>query len=133
MKKSVLKFFSILSLVVVSLICSACGGSVSIDYDLVSRGNTFTQITVADMQSSPSDYIGKTIKIRGKHNSSGDTYHYISGYDDTNCCSWSMEIRLKDDTMTFPDTNKNIIVIGNYKSKKVNSRTSYFLEVVEFA
>ena len=132
MRKRVVKFLSICFMLIISTFISACGGEIAIDYDLASQGNTFTQLTVAEMQSKPSGYLGKTIKIRGKHLSSGESYHYISGYDDTNCCNWSIEIRLKDDTMTFPDTNKNIVVIGDYKSKKVNSKTTYFLEVEKF-
>ena len=132
MKKNIVKFCSVCIMLIVSMFIVACGGDIVVDYDLASRGATFTQVTVAEMQSKPSGYLGKTIKIRGKHYSSGDTYHYISGYDETNCCNWSMEIRLKDDTMTFPDTNKNIVVIGDYKSKKINSKTTYFLEVIEF-
>lgn len=132
MGKSVVKFLSIFSLIVVTMFFSACSGDIQVDYDLASKGATFTQITVAEMQSKPSGYLGKTIKIRGKHYSSGADYHYITGYDAENCCNWSMEIRLKNDTMSFPDTDKNIVVIGDYKSKKINSKTTYFLEVEEF-
>ena len=131
MKKRIFRIVCMCMLVLLSGLFVGCG-DLKIDYDLVSQGNTFTQLTVANMQQTPSKYIGKTIKIRGMHYSSGSSYHYLSGYDDTNCCNWEVEIRLKDDSMTFPDTNKNIIVIGNYRSKKVNSRTTYFLEVEEF-
>ena len=132
MKKQIAKFLSVCFMLIITIFISACGGDIAIDYDLASKGNTFTQLTVSEMQSKPSAYIGKTIKIRGKHYSSGDSYHYISGYDEANCCSWSMEIRLKDETMTFPETNKNIVVIGDYKSKKVNAKTTYYLEVEKF-
>lgn len=126
------KIFAILSLCIVSIGLTACGGSANIDYDLASKGDTFTYTTVTNMQSSPSSYLNKTIKIRGKHKSNGSTYHYLSGYDSTNCCNWSMEIRINDDSLEFPETNKNVVVVGDYKSKKVNGKTSYYLEVIEF-
>ena len=106
-------------------------GAANVDYDLVAGGNTITYSTVENMKGTPRTYINKTFKIRGKLMNNGSTYHYMTGYDSTNCCSWSLEVRTSGD-LEYPNTDKNIVAIGTYKSAKTNGRTSYFLEITEF-
>ena len=104
-------------------------GAANVDYDLVAGGNTITYSTVENMKGTPRNYINKTFKIRGKLKSNGRSYHYMTGYDSTSCCSWSLEVRTD---MEYPDTTQNIVAIGTYKSAKTNGKTSYYLEISQF-
>ena len=127
------KFKIILSafvLVIMLFSLSGCGAS-NVDFDLASSGNAFTYSTVEKMKNSPREYINKTFKIKGKLSANGGTYHYMSGYDSTNCCSWTLEVRTIDD-LQYPNTSNNVTATGTYKSTKVNGKTSYFLEINEF-
>ena len=116
--------------IVISIFLITGCGVASIDYDCVAGGNTFTYTTVENMKDSPRNYINKTFKIRGKIKSNGSSYHYISGYDASNCCSWSLEVRANN--IEFPETTKNVVAVGTYKSEKTNGKTSYFLEISNF-
>lgn len=111
--------------------CSSCGQG-SIDYDLVASGNTVQYSTIINMQNTPSKYINKTFKIRGRVGSNGSAYHYMTGTDATNCCNWSIEIRVVDSSISYPNTTNNVIALGTYKSSKVNGRTSYYIQVSDF-
>ena len=128
--KKIKVFLSSLILVLSIFMLTGCGAS-NIDYDLVASGNTITYSTVENMKESPRNYINKTFKIRGKVMSNGKTYHYMTGYDSTNCCSWSLEVRAGDN-IEYPNSSKNVVAIGTYKSAKVSGKTSYYLEISEF-
>ena len=128
MKK--LKVFVSALVILVSIFLLTGCGSASIDIDCVAGGNTFTYTTVENMKGSPRDYLNKTLKIRGKLKSNGSSYHYMTGYDSSNCCSWQLEVRAND--VAYPETTKNIVAIGTYKSAKTNGRTSYYLEISNF-
>ena len=129
MKK--LKIFVSALIIMVSIFFVTGCGAASIDYDLAAGGNTVTYSTVENMKESPRNFINKTFKIRGKLKSNGSSYHYMTGYDSTNCCSWSLEVRAND--VDYPTTtSKNIVAVGTYKSAKTNGRTSYFLEITSF-
>lgn len=120
------------SLIIVLSIFMLTGcGTANVDYDLVAGGNSMTYTTVENMKGTPRNYINKTFKIRGKLMSNGNTYHYMTGYDASNCCTWSLEVRAGSD-VKYPSSSKNVVATGTYKSVKVNGRTSYYLEVTEF-
>ena len=112
-------------------ILTACG-SINIDYDLSTSGNTITYSTVTNMKKSPKNYINKTFKIRGKVKSNGSSYHYLFGTDTENCCNWELEVRTENDEIEYPTSSKNVIAVGTYKSSKINGRTSYYLEISNF-
>ena len=118
------------SLIIVLSIFMITGcGAANVDYDLVSGGNTITYSTVENMKGSPRTYVNKTFKIRGKVKSNGNSYHYMTGYDSTNCCSWQLEVRSE---LEYPDTTQNVVAVGTYKSAKTNGKTSYYLEITQF-
>lgn len=126
-------FLASFILIVTIFICSGCG-EMSIDYDLVSAGNQVAYTTIMKMEESPKKYINKTFKVRGKMGSNGNSYHYITVYDNAACCTSSpLEIDTVSDDIEYPKTSKNVIVIGTYKSRKVGGKTAYYLEVSEFA
>ena len=120
---------SALFIVVTIFVLTGCGANV--DYDLASGGNAFTYSTVEDMNKSPRSYINKTFKIKGKLKTNGSTYHYMTGYDSTNCCTWTLEVKTVGD-LEYPKTTSNVTALGTYKSAKINGKTSYFLEINEF-
>ena len=121
-------FVSAVIIFVSIFLISGCGAG-NIDYDLVAGGSTITYSTVENMKDTPRNYVNKTFKIRGKLKSNGSSYHYMTGYDSTNCCSWSLEVRTD---MEYPDTTKNVVAIGTYKSAKTKGKTSYYLEISQF-
>jgi len=129
MKK--MKIFLSSLIIVLSLFMLTGCGTANVDYDLVAGGNSITYSTVENMKGTPRNYVNKTFKIRGKLMSNGNSYHYMTGYDSTNCCMWTLEVRAGSE-VEYPDSSQNIVAIGTYKSAKTNGRTSYFLEISEF-
>ena len=123
-------FLSAIMIVLTLGVLTGCGEG-NVDYDLVASGNTITYSTVENMKESPRNFVNKTFKIRGKLKSNGGSYHYLFGYDSTNCCEWTLEVRTVDD-VEYPETTKNVVATGIYKSAKTNGRTSYYLEISEF-
>ena len=127
MKK--LKIFVSAIIIFVSIFLITGCGAANIDYDLVAGGNTITYSTVENMKDTPRNYVNKTFKIRGKLKSNGSSYHYMTGYDASSCCTWTLEVRTD---MEYPDTTKNVVAVGTYKSAKTNGKTSYYLEITQF-
>ena len=126
-KKLLRNLFAICFLCLTTMMLVACGGasSAKIDYNLASKGDNFTYSTIINMQSKPQGYIGSTFKIRGKLQSNGSDYHYLSGYDAESCCNWEIEVKLKDLSLEFPSNNKTVCVIGDYKYYKNSGKTHY--------
>ena len=106
-------------------------GTANVDYDLAASGNSFTYSTVEKMKDSPRNYINKTFKIKGQLKTNGSSYHYMTGFDSTNCCTWTLEVRASDN-IEYPNTSNNITTVGTFKSAKANGKTSYFLEINQF-
>lgn len=123
-------------LCIMSLCAFGCGsGNLDVDYDLtVQSGVTYAVGTELSENPYQSKYNNKVFRVRGKHRSSGDDYHYIVVKDNV-CCDFEMEIRLADDSMTFPATNKNVIVVATYTRvpKTTNGgSTTFYLSVAKF-
>ena len=130
MKK--LKAFLVVVMLTLTLAFAGCG-EVRVNLDLSKLSSYGVQSEVEKMQKSSTaqDYLGKTIKMRAKPQVSGD-YHYIIGPDGDECCNWEIEIRLSDDLSSFPTTNKNTYVTGEYKYYKESGKTYYYLELLEY-
>ena len=127
-----LKYLLICILICVSTIFTACGGSGDIDYDLSVTGFQFRYEMVTNMKTNPKEYKNKTIKIRGNLKNNGSTYYYLTESDNI-CCTWKMEVKLKDDTLNYPEgKNEDIIVIGNYLTYNKNGEDKYYLQINEF-
>ena len=74
--------------------CAACGKSNIID--LTSLSSTMVYSEVSNMVTNPTDYLGKTVKIRGTFTSScfediGKDYFYILVSDALSCCRNGIE------------------------------------------
>lgn len=127
-----LKYLFVCLLLCLSYIFTACGSSDNIDYDLSITGFQFRYEMVTNMKSNPQEYKNKTIKLRGDLKNNGSTYYYLTESDNV-CCSWKLEVKLKDDSISYPiGNNEDIIVVGNYLTYKMNGVEKYYLQINEF-
>ena len=129
MKKNFLTMVLILSM----LLISSCGQktasfdtfSVSssdlshIDVDLTELSSTMVYSEVYNIMSSPEDYIGKTMKVRGMYYSwySDDgtvSYPACVIQDATACCQQGIEFVL--DSGDYPEEGDEVTVIGTFDS-----------------
>ena len=124
-----LKYIIVCVLICLCTVFTGCGGD--IDYDLSVSGFQFRYEVVTKMKSNPNEYKNKTIKLRGTLKSNGSSYYYLTETDNV-CCTWKMEVKLKDDSLKFPDNKEDIIVIGNYSDYTINGSNRYYLEITEF-
>ena len=123
--------------VIISCICimiamvfiTGCG-SISVDYDLVTCGASVTYTTVTKLKSTPINYKNKTFRISGEMKSGGSSYHYLSGYDATNCCAWNLEVQAAEG-VKLPSKTKTVTVIGTFRTTNNNGKSSGYLEVTE--
>ncbi|MCR5255506.1 MAG: hypothetical protein K6D96_06195 [Acetatifactor sp.] len=97
-----------------------------IDVDLTILSSTVVYSEVYNMMVSPSDYIGKTVKMNGmftmyRDQSSGKCYFACIISDATACCAQGIEFVLTDE-YTFPDDypqeGEDICVIGTFDTYK---------------
>lgn len=86
----------------------SCGGTVAgdVDIDISRMSDTMAYSEVSNMTASPEDYIGKTVRMRGKftiYRGGADTVYYACRFDDaTSCCSQSLEFLLLS-ASDYPD------------------------------
>ncbi len=91
-----------------------------IDVDLTVLSSTMVYSEVYNMLSSPDDYIGKTVKMKGTftyyHDEAADRYYFACLIADaTACCSQGFEFVLAGDAVfprDYPDVGKTISVVG---------------------
>lgn len=86
---------------------TATGGEEGIDIDLTVLSSTMVYSEVYNMMLTPENYVGKTVKMRGKFNLFHDkntdkNYYSCIIADATACCSQGIEFVLTDD-YTYPD------------------------------
>lgn len=127
-------YCGIFILAIMAIFITACGGSLQVDYDLTQLDGVTTAVgQELNTQTYQSKYKNKVFKVRGKHYSSGDDYHYLVVNDGV-CCDFSIEIRLSDDSLSYPDTDKNVTVVATYTYvPKTNTNSStFYLAVSEF-
>ncbi len=127
-------FFSILLLVV--LLFTGCGSTTTkIKYDLTDTSSGVTQVVGTDLSTNTyqSKYKDSTFKVRGKHYSAGEDYHYMVVNDGV-CCDFEIEIRLSDKKLKYPDTDKYIVIIAKYSyiPKTSTTSSSYYFSVLDF-
>lgn len=88
-----------------------------IDVDLTKLNANMVYSSVFEMLENPSEYRGKTIKIRGKyfalHDPAKDEYHHSCViWDATACCMQGMEFELAD--KNYPPNESEITLIGKF-------------------
>jgi len=123
------RFFCFILCLVSICLLTACG-SANVDYDLAADGDQATYVTVTNMKKSPNNYKNKTYRIRGKI-TKNSTLATLKGMDSTGCCPWDLKLKEGNDNIVFTTSQKNVIVIGEYKSYKVGGQTSWYLVVNE--
>jgi len=79
----------------------------SVDIDLTAMSGTMVYSEVYNMMTSPSDYVGKKIKMQGQFvifddDTTGHTYYACIIQDATACCAQGVEFQTSD-KYHFPD------------------------------
>lgn len=88
-----------------------------VDVDLTKLSSTMVYGEVFNIVENPSEYRGKTIKIRGTyfaaHDPAKDEYHHSCViWDATACCMQGMEFELADGK--YPPNETEITLIGKF-------------------
>jgi len=94
----------------------------AIDLDLSVMSSTIVYAQVTNILTKPDDYLGKTIKARGKISSSrsdetGEYYHFIVFVDSSSCCEQGLEFIWngeQDYPGNYPKDSTMIEVVGVY-------------------
>lgn len=127
--------FALIALCFMSFFLTACGGgNLQVDYDLTKLdGVTMTVGEALNTETYQSKYKNKVFRVRGKHFTSGEDYHYLVVQDGV-CCDFDIEIRLADDSLSYPATNKNVVVVATYTyvPKTATTSSTFYLSVAEF-
>jgi hypothetical protein len=111
--------------------------NVSVDIDITKLSSTMVYAEVSNIMASPDDYMGKTIKVRGKFNASyfdqtDKYYYYVVVSDATACCQngiefiWNGSHIYPDD---YPAANSEIEVVGTFSSYVELDTTYYYLSI----
>lgn len=109
----------------------AVSAAEGIDVDLTALSSTMVYSEVYSMMTSPEDYIGKTVKMRGTyavyHDEQTDKYYFACIIKDaTACCAQGIEFELTDD-YTYPDDypaeGEEACVVGVFDTYKEGSNT----------
>ena len=135
------KIISIVIITAILLMLASCGGNSennsdaettraisvsedaeSVDIDLTKLSNTMVYSQLYNMVTKPDNYIGKTVKLRGKYSVyDGDNrkYYVCEVMDETACCSQGLEFVLAD-SEEYPEYNpdmpKSIEVCGTFNT-----------------
>lgn len=117
MKKVICFIFAVSVLISVTG-CKPAPASETVDIDLTVLSSTMVYSEVYNMMSSPEDYIGKCVRMKGAFAyAQGDDRYYFACIvsDATACCSQGIEFVLKDER-NFPDdypkVGTEITVVG---------------------
>lgn len=90
------------------------------DLDLTALSKTVVYSEVYNMLVTPSDYVGKTIKMKGNFNqysdeTTGKTYNSVIIPDAAACCQQGLEFELNDDSaLDNIEVGSEITVIGSF-------------------
>lgn len=79
-----------------------------VDYDLTTMNSDLVYASVYQMMLSPEDFVGKSVKMRGKYFASfyeltGKMYHYVIIEDAAACCAQGLEFVWEDGSHVYPD------------------------------
>ena len=117
------KVFILLAVVLLTVSFSGCGGNPDADQDMVdltTMNSTMIYAEVNNMVTTPEQYEGKTVKMRGTFAIyPGDNRNYYACLiaDATACCSQGIEFVLKGNYSypdDYPDLGSNITVTGTF-------------------
>lgn len=126
----------VLCLIMAVLLCvllCGCGNSTEkqtdnssekIDVDLTTLSSTMVYSEVNNMVTTPSDYIGKRVKMQGAfavYEEGTDVYLACIIADATACCQQGLEFSLKEQKQypnDFPDLGTEITVVGIFSTYK---------------
>ena len=111
------------------------GGTV----DLTVLSETMLSAEIYNIASSPKDYVGKTVKIRGAYfvsfyEETGLYYHYIITKYGDSCCQEGLEFIWNGDREypgDYPEERETVEATGVYGSYEELGRTYYYLAVDE--
>ena len=106
------------------------------DVDLSVLSGTMVYAEVYRIMSAPSDYLGKTIKIKGTYNASyypptQKYYSYVLVADATACCAQGFEFEWtgKSYPEDYPENGETIEVVGVFGCYEELGTTYYSLTV----
>ena len=116
------------------LLFSACGSAQvnkTADLDLTQLSDTLAYSELVNITSRPSNYIGKTIRLKGQNMSfysdeTGTEYHAVFVNDATSCCAQGLEYCLAD-TSGYPAGETEITVTGTLTPYEEMGRLYYHL------
>lgn len=108
-----------------------------VDVDLTSLSSTMVYSEVYNMMTSPSNYIGKTVKMSGPvatyHDEATDKWYYACIIKDaTACCAQGIEFILAGDKQ-YPAEGEEVCVIGVFDTYKEGENTYCTLRNAEMA
>lgn len=119
---------------IIVCVFSGCSGStaktskkeVTVDVDLTQLSSTMVYSEVYNMLTTPEEYIGKTVKVKGTFNvyeddSTGNVYYACLISDATACCQQGMEFIPEGDFKypdDFPAVGDDVTVVGQFETYK---------------
>lgn len=114
---------------------TACGkdapqaAAENIDVDLTALSSTMVYSEVYNMVYTPTDYLGKTVKMRGQfavYEGDGRNYYACLIADATSCCSQGIEFVVQD-ARTYPDDypalGTEVTVVGTFDTYQEGDNT----------
>ena len=109
----------------------------NVDIDLTMLSSTIVYAEVNSIMTTPDDYIGKTIKMKGPYNASfydatNLYYHYVIVEDAAACCVQGLEFKWKGEHLypeDYPQEDSKIEVTGVFSSYEELGKTYYYLAV----
>lgn len=92
---------------------------VKVDIDLVESSVIFSYAQVVQMMYNANEYIGQSVKMKGTYYQQvipeyDITLHLIIMLDETNCCQGFLEFYLLDETLEYPQSGEEIMIVGEY-------------------
>ncbi len=123
------KWISLFLCMILVLAATGCGNNSSdgrpdsedsVDVDLTALSSTMVYSEVYNMMTSPEEYIGKRVKVKGPfafyYDEAADNYYFACIIRDaTACCAQGLEFILTDDYVypdDYPEVDEEICVIG---------------------
>ena len=106
-----------------------------VDYDLTTMDSDMVYVMVYQLMTNSSDYIGKTIRMKGNYYASyyeptGKYYHYVIVQDATACCAQGMEFIWEDGNHIYPDEypkdEEEIVVTGIFETYREEGEESLY-------
>lgn len=138
MKRNFMRTISaFLALIMLLLITSACGSEKGV-LDMTKMSDTLIYSTIQNMNKTPEGYLGMTVILSGAYAKSyfeetGNYYHFVTGIDNTGCCTWGYEFILDEEVFSYPDENTKITVRGKISSYNELGVDYYYIDVEDIS